>query len=343
MIYLDKNENPYGTSSLVISHLRSKLNTIHTYPDNKSSNLIKHISQVNNLPQQNIVVGSGSFNLLVDICRCLLSPGHEAIMEQYAFEMYPVICSMMGIKPKYYPIQPDSSSSYRYSPDTFTNILKNVTKKTQLIFFCNPSNPSGFWFDSLSFRNFLDELPSSVYVIVDEAYYEYSVEKDSYESVIPCVPHYSNLIVTRTFSKIYGLAGLRIGYAVANKSTIDKMQQHAIPFAVNSLAQDAAMLALSDTEFVASTIRQTDYARSMMNDLMQKQAIKCYLPNTNFIICDLPIVADLAQRELSKEGIMIKSLACYGMYHSIRVTLGTISQLTLFSRALHKILEVHHA
>ena len=224
--------------------MAAAVSEISRYPDGSGFQLKQRLSELLNVTPSNLTLGNGSNDVLELVIRAFVQPGEGVVVSAHAFAVYVLSASAAGAK-----LQETPAQNWGHDLDA---MLDMVDSETRAVFIANPNNPTGTWVSSIKLRQFLDALPSHVIAIVDEAYFEY-VEEADYPDCIEMLPTYPNLIVTRTFSKIYGLAALRVGYAVASEQITDVMNRIRHPFNVNSIALAAAVAALDDQEFVETS------------------------------------------------------------------------------------------
>ncbi|MAZ45592.1 MAG: histidinol-phosphate transaminase [Gammaproteobacteria bacterium] len=314
IVKLASNENPYGPSPLAIEVLRAGFDELSRYPDGGAFNLKIELSRYLGIGAEQITVGNGSNDILDLAARCALTPGSETIVSQHAFVVYRLATLSAGGNLVEVPAK-------EYGADLGA-MLDAVSGKTSIIFLANPNNPTGTWVNSADLSVFLDKLPKHIWVVLDEAYHEY-VFHDSYPDGIKLLNQYPNLIITRTFSKIFGLAGLRVGYAVSSSEIADLMNRVRQPFNVNSLGMLAASAALKDEQFVASSKRLNQ--ENMVRFCAGLKAIGVtYIPSAaNFVAFDVGRPATDIQKLLLEEGFILRPIGEYGLPNHLRMTIGT--------------------
>src|SRR5699024_10786507 len=284
-----------------------------------------------------ITLGNGSNDVLDLVARCWLRPGGEVLFSEYAFAVYPIAALSCHTTPVAVPAR-----NFGHNLDA---MLQAITANTRIIFIANPNNPTGTWVSAEQLDSFLEAVPEHILVVLDEAYTEY-VEEERFPNGLERLPQHKNLIVARTFSKMYGLSGLRVGYAISSQKIADVLNRVRQPFNVNSIALAAAEAALGDTEYV-------EYNRSVNTaGLVQiaegLQALKLeYIPSVaNFIGFDCGRPAGPVFEALLREGVIVRPLAGYGMPNHLRVSIGLAEENERFLTALQKVLNVlqgsHH-
>jgi histidinol-phosphate aminotransferase len=310
---LASNENPYGPSPLALEACREGLHDLELYPDANSYHLKSALSDFYGVSPERLVVGNGSNELITVAIRTLVSPGDEVIVPQYAFFIYAMQARVAGATVVTVP-----ERDWRVDAEA---MAAAVTPRTRLICLANPNNPTGTWLGREELTRLLDSVPLDVAVYLDEAYFEYVCE-DDFPDGFELQESYPNLIVSRTYSKMYGLAGLRVGYAVAHPQLIEYINRVRDPFNVNLVAQRAAVAALGDKDHV-NNARAGNLAE--MRRLKEYAAGKSlsFIPSAgNFLSIEFgPRSEDIYNRLLSR-GIIVRPIANYGMPDHLRITIG---------------------
>ena len=328
-IKLASNENPLGASPKVILKMQSALQKMHFYPDGHCFELKQALSHFLSIDSQQITVGNGSENILELIVKSYLQKEDTAVISQYAFLTIPIILNSYGIQIKVAP-----ANQFGHS---ISEMIKAIDEKTRVLFLVNPNNPTGTYTNKNDFLTLMNAIPPHVLVVVDEAYAEYIGSPD-YPNTFHYLNHYPNLVITRTFSKAYGLAGLRLGYAVSSVEISDILNRARLPFNVNSLASTAAQFALEDQEHVKKSIQLNQQGMQQVEIELKKLNLP-FIPSTcNFITIDVQD-AKTVYHQLLLEGVIVRPLHAYDMQKHIRVTIGTAEQNKRFLEALHKIMK----
>jgi histidinol-phosphate aminotransferase len=329
IVKLASNENPLGPSPLALEALRGALDGIHRYPDGSAYALVKKLSALLAVEPETVVVGNGSDDLIGMLTRALLSPGDEAIMGKPSFLMYDISTRVSGAEPVAVPLK-----DLTIDLDSF---LDRVTEKTRMVFVCNPNNPTGTVVSRSRFESFLEALPDSVVVVIDEAYAEFVRDIDSPRGLdyLGCG---KPVVVLRTFSKAYGLAGLRIGYGIMPAAVASLLHRVRQPFTANLLGQVAAVAALDDTAFLDRTVRLTHEGLDFLYHALDQSGIRYFPTQTNFFLIDVERDADEIYRRLLAHGIIVRSMTSYDYPTCIRVNVGLSEENTRFIEALRKVL-----
>ena len=328
-IKIASNENPLGPSKLAVKAVKETLNNIHRYPDGDCYYLKEKLSSFLNVGPENLIIGNGSNEVIELIARAYLSSEDEAIYGEHAFIVYPIVTQAIGANHVISPM-PDLVHDLK-------DIASRITGKTKIVFLANPNNPTGTIFNKADFEWFLSVVPDNLLIIADEAYFEY-VNDAEYPNTLNYHDVKPNLVTVRTFSKIYGLAGLRLGYAVASEMVTSYVNRVREPFNVNSLAQVAALAALDDDEHVASTNKTNANGMNFLETNFKELGIDFIKSYTNFILIDLKTEPGPIYNELLKEGVIVRPVGGYGLKTHLRVTVGTGEENMRFISALKKVL-----
>ena len=326
---LASNENPRGPSSLVKQAVMKQLEQLSRYPDGDSFSIKKALSLHFGISKSCIAVGNGSNELLMLLARIFLDRNTSSIFSQYAFIVYKIATCTTGAIGIEVP-----ASSWGHN---LSAIAAAVKPNTRIIYLANPNNPTGTCFDHDSFVVFMEKIPDDVVVVLDEAYAEYVTNKN-YPDSLQLRKIYANLVIVRTFSKAYGLAGCRIGYCIASEDIVHFINKIRDPFNVNSVAQIAAGTALSDYDYL---LESQVMNRSGMMQLQQelRKLNTTFIPSSaNFITIEIPeniCSSEIYQRLLS-QGVIIRPLAGYNMPRHIRVTVGTPKDNEIFIESFKK-------
>lgn len=328
IVKLASNENPLGISPLAKQAIADAMAGIALYPDGNAFELKQAICAKFGVEAAQIVPGNGSNDVLEIAARAFLAPGLEAVYSQHAFAVYPLVTQAIGAV--------GISTPAREFGHDLQAMRAAVTEKTRLLFIANPNNPTGTLLEKAELRAFLKGLPRHVLVVLDEAYDEYLADDRKSES-ISWLKEFDNLIVTRTFSKAYGLAGLRVGFALAHPAVADMMNRVRQPFNVNSMAQAAAAAALNDDDFVRRTRDLNDAGMQQMTEGLNQLGLR-YIPSFgNFISFH---VADAAtvNRKLLERGVIVRPIFAYEMPDWLRVSIGLPEENARFLQAMREML-----
>lgn len=335
IIKLASNENPYGVSPKVTAAIQQALPELHLYPDAAAFALRQALAEHLNRSPAEIIVGNGSNELLDLLARATLQPGSNAVFSEFCFLVYPLATAACGASAKVakaYPVD-HPTMPYGHDPEA---LLEAIDKDTKVIFIANPNNPTGTWWQRWQWQDFLAEVPPQVLVVYDEAYREY-VDAPDYPQVEAQLSAYPNLIISRSFSKAYGLAALRLGYFLAHPSVINILNRLRNPFNVNTLAQVAGIAAVSDPVFVADSAAKVRAARKDLGDFFQAQGRKVLPSQGNFITVHFGAAAAALNQALLREGIIVRPLANYGLGEFLRVSIGLPAENQRLCAAFEKV------
>lgn len=336
ILKLASNENPLGASPQAQAALTAALKTLELYPDGSGYQLKQAIAEKFGLHSNQITLGNGSNDVLELIARAFLDNQRAAVISEHAFAVYQIVTQAVGAELQIAKANPADHQTMPYGHN-LANLAAKITDKTRVVFIANPNNPTGTWLSTTALHSFLQRVPSDVIVVLDEAYTEY-VQEAEFPNALTWLEEFPNLIVTRTFSKIYGLAGLRVGYAVSNPVIADLLNRVRQPFNVNSLALAAAQAALADDAFLQHSV-DTNAA-----GLVQWRAACAengweYIPTVgNFITVNMQRPAAPLYDALLREGVIVRPIGGYGLPQHLRITIGTTAQNTRCIEALKKVL-----
>lgn len=336
IVKLASNENPLGPSPLAVKAATEVISGINLYPDDTGYRLKNRLAAKYNLDPACFVLGAGSSDVIDMLTRTFLQPGVNAVFSRYSFAMYPIYTTAAGAECRVADAYPADHLKMPYGHD-LQAMAELVDEHTRVVFIANPNNPTGTWLQRQELAAFLDNLPAHVMVLVDEAYTEY-VDNELFPNAIEWLRDYPNLLVTRTFSKIYGLAGLRIGYGVANSQLAEMISRVRHPFNVNSAALAAAEAALDDDDFIR-TSRHTNQAGLRQLTTAFEQMGLAYIPSVgNFTAVDLQRDASEVYEGLLRQAVIVRPVANYDLPQHLRVTVGSKQENDFFIQALTKVL-----
>ncbi len=324
IIKLASNENPLGTGELARRAIEAQLLDVARYPDGSGFDLKRALAQRHRVDDASIVLGNGSNDVLEMIGRAFLSAGTSAVYSAHAFAVYPLATQASGAASIVVPAK-DFAHDLRA-------MAAAVRADTRVVWIANPNNPTGTFAPAAEVEAFLSRIPRAVIVVLDEAYYEYLPDDAQFDSM-RWLERFPNLVITRTFSKAYGLAGLRVGFAVAHPDVADLMNRVRQPFNVNTLAQAAAVAGLSDVAFVE---RSRELNRRGLRQIYSglERLGRSYIPSFgNFLAFHAGAAASVYQR-LLQQGVIVRPIAGYGMPEHLRVSVGLESENERFLQAL---------
>lgn len=334
-IKLASNENPLGPSPAAVEAVRGVVGDIARYPDGTGFDLKRAIANRYGVDMGGITLGNGSNDVLEIIARAFLLPGLEAVFSQHAFAVYPIVTQAVGASARVTRAH-DGSRGPRYGHD-LEAMRAAITANTRLVFIANPNNPTGTWLKRDELEAFLRDVPREVVVVLDEAYVEYVAEAD-YPDSIPWLARFPNLVVTRTFSKAYGLAGLRVGFALSHAEVADVLNRVRQPFNVNLLALTAAAAALGDRAHLEASHKLNQQGMQQWIEAVGDLGLD-YIPSVgNFLCVDVGRPAAPVYEALLREGVIVRPVANYGLPNHLRITLGLAQENRRAVAALRKVL-----
>ncbi|MBU2591027.1 MAG: histidinol-phosphate transaminase [Nitrospinota bacterium] len=327
-VKLASNENPLGPSPLAVEAIKKACGKINFYPDGGGFYLKEKLSGLLNVSPKNIILGNGSNEIIEILLRTFLGSGDDVVMADQAFIVYSLITKAAGGEVIAVPL-------IDYTHD-LAGLEKAVTAKTRLIFIANPNNPTGTSVGESELRKMLDSVPKDILVVLDEAYCEY-VGRDDYPDSVKLLEEHKNIVILRTFSKIYGLAGVRVGYGIGSEEVVDYMNRVRQPFNVNSLGQVAALAALSDEGHVRKSIESNNLGKKYLYTSFEEMGLSYVRTEGNFILVEVGNGVEV-YNQLLKEGVIVRPMAGYKFPSHIRVTIGKIDENERFITSLKKVL-----
>ena len=327
-IKLASNENPLGPSPKALAAIREKLDQLHLYPDGDCFYLKRGMAQKISVEPENLIFGNGSNEIIELAVRTFMRPGDEAVMAEQAFVVYPLIVQAVGGKKKAVPLR-------NFTHD-LAAIAQAITAQTRVVFLANPNNPTGTIYRRDEWERFLSNVPSNLLLIVDEAYFEY-VQDPAYPDSLRYHAEDRAILTLRTFSKLYGLAGLRIGYGVGPKKLIDMMQRVRQPFNVNAAAQWAALAALEDVDHMKRSLDVNRLGMEYLQAEFDRLGLEFVPSDANFILVRVGKGQEVFKQLLSK-GVIVRPMAGYQFPEHVRVTIGTMDENRKLIEALQKVM-----
>jgi len=334
IIKLASNENPLGSSPLAIQAMKEVIGEVELYPDGNGFALKKALAAKHNVEMDCITLGNGSNDVLVLLTEAFLAPELNAVYSQYSFAVYPIAIQAVGAVHKQIPAMSwETDSPLGHDLDA---MQAAVDDKTRLVFVANPNNPTGNHLSEKELKSFIANIPEDVIVVVDEAYLEYSSVEEQVDAS-SWLKEFPNLVVTRTFSKAYGLAGLRVGYALSNPDIANVLNRIRQPFNVNALALVAAENAIGDIEFLERSLLENSMGLRILENTCHDLDLR-YVPSKgNFLLVDFEKEAAPIYTELLKRGIITRPVANYGLNDCLRITIGTQEQMNRLNNAMQEV------
>lgn len=329
IVKLASNENPLGPSPLALEALKSAFAELTRYPDGNGFLLKQALAERLGVSTSMITLGNGSNDILELITRAFVSPQHEVVFSEHAFAVYPIVTQAVGARPVVVPAR-----DWGHDLDA---MAAAITPATRLVFIANPNNPTGTWIERPALERFLAKVPDNVIVVLDEAYTEY-VETGDVPNGLDYLTQYPNLLVSRTFSKAYGLAALRVGYGICQPAIADAMNRVRQPFNVNSLAQAAALATLEDDAYLAESRRINREGMAQLEAGFTSLGLTWIFSRGNFIAVDLGREAAPVFQGLLRQGVIVRPVANYGMPNHLRVSIGLPEENQRFLEVLGQVL-----
>lgn len=329
IVKLASNENPLPPGRAVLEAMAKAGADIGRYPDGNGFLLKQALAERLSVEAGQITLGNGSNDLLEVVARAYLEPGKSAICSQHAFVIYQLAIQACGARA--------IVTKARQWGHDLSAMVEAITDDTRLIYIANPNNPTGTALDEAAIVDFLDKVPANVLVLLDEAYFEYNTDSEACDGV-ELLKHYPNLIVTRTFSKAYGLAGLRVGYAVASEAISDVLNRVRAPFNVNSLAMAAARAVLSDHQYLQQGRQVNQQGMQQLVEGVTALGLR-YIPSkANFLAVEFNTDCQALYQGLLQQGVIVRPVAGYEMPNHLRISIGLEQENTAFLAALKPLL-----
>lgn len=329
VVKLASNENPLGPPESALAAIAADRD-LARYPDGNGFKLKQALAEKHVIDMACVTLGNGSNEVLELAARAFVTPRHQVIYAEHAFAVYPLVTQAIGAEHVMVPA--------RVRGHDLAAMRAAVTDKTRLMFIANPNNPTGTWVNRQSLRHLLENMPGHVIVLVDEAYFDYARAEADYPDCSLWLKDFKNLIVTRTFSKAYGLAGLRVGYALSHPDIADLLNRLRQPFNSNSLALAAAEAALGDAEYIERGIRLNEAGMGQLAAALAGLGLEFIPSGGNFICLDCGRPAAPVYQALLRAGVIVRPVANYGLPRHLRVSIGLEDENTRFIDALGEIL-----
>jgi len=325
---LNQNENPLGPSPRALAAAAAALSQAHTYPEGSARSIREKLSTKWGLPADWFIIGNGSDEVFRLLAETYLEPGDRVVVPAPSFAGYPLVTELMGAEVISVPL-------VAHTMDLPAMAQAAVARQARLIFLCRPNNPTGAVFAAEAMPAFMARLPQDIYVVLDEAYREFD---DSEFDSRQLVAQYPNLIVTRTFSKVYGMAGFRLGYGVARPELIAPLHTVRDPFSINNLAVAAAIAALDDQAHLQRTLALTTEGKQYLYAAFDRLGLHYVPSHANFILFGTDAEAVDVYGALLRRGVLVRPCASFGLPHNLRVTVGTPEENQRFVTALQAVL-----
>jgi len=328
IIKLASNENPLGPGQKALAAIQAALPELALYPDGSGYHLKQALAKKYAVDASQITLGNGSNEILELVARAFVTPEYNVIFSQHAFAVYPIVTQAVGAKAIVVP-------ALNYGHD-LNAMLQNVTDQTRLVFIANPNNPTGTLLTQASLETFISALPDTVICVLDEAYFEYVIRAglDCNINSVDWLKKYPNLIITRTFSKAYGLAGLRVGYSLSSPQIADILNRVRQPFNNNSLALVAAEAALDDADHITNTINNNTLGMQQLTEGFKRLGMEWLESYANFVLVNLKQPGAPVYQALLRKGIIVRPVDNYELPNHLRISIGTKEENQVFLQAL---------
>ncbi len=333
---LGSNENPFGPSPRALDAARASLADAHRYPDPLGGDLKRALAARHDVAPAQILLGNGSHELLMQFAQVFAGPGADVVASRYGFAVYALAAQAAGARLRVAEAYPrDHAQPRGHDLDA---IAACIDGGVRLVYLANPNNPTGTWFGAESFARFMRRVPENVLVVVDEAYAEFAIDDaDGYGSALDLLPQYRNLVVTRTFSKAHALAGLRVGYAVADRGLVAVMERVRESFNVNMPALAAAETALSDAAHLQNGITGNREQRAWLIAALRERGWPVAPSATNFVLVEFGEHTTAIEKELIARGVVARPMGGYGLPECLRITVGSAEENARLLAALDTI------
>ncbi len=329
VIKLASNENPFGPSSKVLKAIQQAARNLNRYPDGQCFYLRQELARRLKIKPAELIFGNGSDEIIVLAVKAFVEPGDEVVVAKPSFLIYELAAKIASAAVREVPLQ-----NFHYDLE---GMRAQIGSKTKIVFIGNPDNPAGTYVTATALEKFLQAVPSNVIIFVDEAYYEFVTAKD-YPNTMKLLKTYKNLIVTRTFSKMYGLAGLRVGYGMADERIMSLLNRVREPFNVNSLAQVAALACLKDQAYYRRIAKILAGEKEFLYKSLKALGVNFEKSWTNFILIDVNQNGSQVSRKLLERGVIVRDMEFWGLKNYIRVTMGSRKENQKFLSALEDVL-----
>ena len=323
LIELGSNENPHGASPAVRTAMMGVMDELHRYPDPLGGDLKRSLASKDGVAVEQVLLGNGSHELLMQFAQVFAGPGLDVVASQYGFAVYALAAQAACATLRLAPALPRDHAMAR--GHDLQGIAAAITPATRLVYLANPNNPTGTWFAADAFAGFVQRVPENVLVVVDEAYAEFADAPD-YASALPLIAQYPNLIVTRTFSKAYALAGLRVGYAIAHPGLVAVMERIRESFNVNTPGLAAAEAALGDAAHLAWSLSCNAGQRALLAAALRERGWFVHPSQTNFLLVEFGANTPSIEAALLVQGVVVRPMAGYGLAECLRITVGTVGE-----------------
>lgn len=327
---LSFNENPMGPSPNAKKAMREAIEDLNLYPSSTGVGLQQKLAEIEGVSKESIILSNGADEMIALVSQTFLNSGDEVIIPKVTFVQYLASTLQMGATPVFAPMKEDMGIDLEAIRD-------RITPKTKLIFLCNPNNPTGKAIPKHDLDAFFAQLPDHVLVVMDEAYHEYGIDGE-YVSSVTYVKQKKQVLVVRTFSKVYSLAAARVGYGIASPDIIEAMHHVRPPFNVNSVAQVGAVASLEDKEYLKQGLEVNDKGKAILYKAFDRLGCAYLKSNGNFVYVDTGLKSGDVFQKLAKKGVIVRDLSGYGLTTSLRISVGSEVAINVLIKELTKII-----
>ena len=325
LVELGSNENPYGPSPDARAAILDQLHSLHRYPDPLGADLKRALAAKHGVDTKQILLGNGSHELLMQLAQVFAAAGDDVVFSRYGFAVFALATQAAGATMRIVPALPDDHPTMPLGHD-LDAIAAAITERTKLVYLANPNNPTGTWFGRAAFEAFLAKVAADVIVVMDEAYAELADAEADAATALPLLASHSNLALTRTFSKAYGLAGLRVGYLIAAPGLVAVMERLRESFNVNGPALAACEAALGDVAHLEWARERNAEQRKALAEAFDRRGLRVMPSQTNFVLVRFGPQTARIEAELTKRGVVLRPMGGYGLPEYLRVTVGTVDE-----------------
>jgi histidinol-phosphate aminotransferase len=336
LVELGSNENPYGPSPAARMAILDQLQSLHRYPDPLGLDLKRALAAKHRVDVSQILLGNGSHELLMQLAQVFAGEGDEVVFSRYGFAVFALAAQCAGAKGCVVEALPRDDATMPLGHD-LDAIAAAVTPATKLVYVANPNNPTGTWFGRDVMEAFVSRIPDDVIVLFDEAYAEMASAPD-YGSALPLLSRHPNLVVTRTFSKAYGLAGLRVGYLMAAPGLVAVMERVRESFNVNGPALAACEAVLDDATHLQWSLDRNAAERAWLTDALQQRNLRVFPSQTNFVLVEFGPNTALIEAALTAQGVVLRPMGGYGLGDCLRITVGSHEENLRWLAALDQVI-----
>jgi histidinol-phosphate aminotransferase len=330
IIKLASNENPLGPSKLAVEAIKNEAANVNIYPDPTASALKEKLGAKYGFKESEIIIGNGGEEILKMLAMATINRGDEAIMAEPTFSLYDISVSYMGGVSVKIPLKEDLSMN-------LDAMIEAITDKTKLMYICNPNNPIANIINKKELEEFVAKVPEHVVLVIDEAYYEYAIRNAEYPNGLEILKKRPNTLVMRTFAKVAGLAGMRIGYSFASEEIISEINKVRNVFNVNRLAQAAAVASMDDEKHIENTVNLNFESLGLFAEYFESKGMKYIESNANFIFVNIGMDSKIVFTELQKKGMILRPGFIWGYDTWVRISSGDIESTKKFIKALDEV------